>query len=310
MSASETELGWAVAAPTLSPSPWRDGLLKGRVLVISGGGTGIGFGICEQFGKLGCNIAMCGRRQNKLDEACAKLKAQGINAVGISNDVRNPEKCVEFVDKAAEIFGRVDFLVNNAAGNFSTPLENLSSNGFKTVMDIDLHGSFNMAKAAFPHLRKNGGGVIINISATLWYTAFPFQTHAAAAKAAIDVMTNNMGVEWGDYGIRAISIAPGPINNTVGGPSGRVFGGMVGKQGKMAHPKFQVPTGRYGEVEDIANAAIFACSPAGSYLSSTTIVVDGGHWHRASAQYHLAKDVIKKISNKEKQTHKGGVSKL
>jgi len=197
-----SELGWAVDVAEKSETPWRSGLFNGRVLLISGGGTGIGFGICQGFGRLGCKIVMCGRRQEVLNEACEKLKAEGIEAIGISNDVRNPEACISLAEKAVEKYGKIDFLINNAAGNFSTPVENLSPNGFKTIMDIDLHGSFNMCKAVLPHMKNNGGGVITSISATLYYTAFPFQMAASAAKSAIDVMTNNIACEWGDYGIR------------------------------------------------------------------------------------------------------------
>jgi len=293
-------------------SAFRDDILKGKVVLVSGGGSGIGLGICTALGQHGASVVMCGRRQNVLDEACAGLQAQGIQALGLGGcDVRDPEKCKDVVQKTIERFGRLDILVNNAAGNFTVPMEGLTPNGFQTVIGIDLLGSFNMAKAAFPHLKASGDAVIVNISATLHYKAMPFQMHASAAKAAIDVMTNNMGVEWGEYGIRAVAIAPGPIAGTVGGPTGRVFGKLIGSQLNERETLLRaVPIGRYGTVQDIANAVLFVCSSAGNYVNATQIVVDGGQWHMASDMYHKAKDLIAANSSKERKTHKGGVAKL
>lgn len=212
------------------------------------------------------------------------------------------ESCQQMVKKCVSEFGRLDVLVNNAAGNFTTPLEDLTPNGFKTVMDIDLHGSFNMAKASLEELKKTKG-VVISISATLYYKVTPFQMHASAAKAAIDVMTNSIGVEWAsDYGIRAISIAPGPIADTVGGPTGRVFGGKNGLGDALNQVRNVVPIGRYGTVDDIASACLFVASPAGSFINATQIVVDGGHWHEASALYNRGRQAIKAKSDAEKKS--------
>uniref|UniRef100_A0A7S2SGD4 2,4-dienoyl-CoA reductase [(3E)-enoyl-CoA-producing] n=1 Tax=Mucochytrium quahogii TaxID=96639 RepID=A0A7S2SGD4_9STRA len=285
-------------------SDFRNDLFKGKVILVTGGATGIGFGICTQFGLHGAKIAMGGRRTAVLENSCKALQSKGIQAVGFQCDVRDPAACINLVEKTIESYGRLDVLVNNAAGNFSVSAENLTSNGFKTVMDIDLHGSFNMAKAALPYLKVSGKGVIIHISATLQYKAFPFQMHASAAKAGIDVMTNNLGVEWGtDYGIRTVSIAPGPIENTVGGPGGRVFGTMAKMTG-IEDKRLFVPLNRYGTVEDIANAAMFIASDAGGYINATQLVVDGGQYHEASGRYLMMKKIMEDASNREKTMHK------
>eukprot|EP01124_Arcella_intermedia_P010511 TRINITY_DN1701_c0_g1_i2.p1 TRINITY_DN1701_c0_g1~~TRINITY_DN1701_c0_g1_i2.p1 ORF type:complete len:210 (+),score=33.14 TRINITY_DN1701_c0_g1_i2:311-940(+) len=197
--------------------------------------------------------------------------------------------------------GTIDILVNNAAGNFMCAAEELSPNGFKTVNEIDLQGTFNSSLCALPYLKRSEGSgqsLIINISATLYYKATPFQVHAASAKAGVDVLTNTLGIEWGHYGVRVVGIAPGPIRGTVGGPEGRVFG-----MGKEALKGMDVgPLRRFGEVEDIAYTALFLCSPAASYITATTIVVDGGHWHQSYNHYALIKDHVSRKKDDEKKS--------
>jgi len=187
--------------------------------------------------------------------------------------------------------------------------EDLTPNGFKTVTEIDLQGTFNMCKTLLPYLKKSAqakaGGVIINITATLHYTAMPFQIHASSAKAGIDVITQTLAVEWGYYGIRVVGIAPGPIRGTEGGPGGRVFGaGDFLPQETKEKTKMVVPLARYGEVEDIANAAMFLASDAGGFITGTTLVVDGGQWHGSAGMYHTLKQVVTAKKEKEKQDHK------
>ena len=248
----------------------------------------------------GARVVISGRREKPLQEAVASLPAGTISYT--TGDVRDFASCERMVSKAVSDFGRLDILVNNAAGNFATAAEDLSPNAFKTVMDIDLHGSFNMAKAALEELKKTKG-VVISISATLYYKTTAFQLHASAAKAAIDVMTNQLGIEWGaEYGIRAISIAPGPIADTVGGPTGRVFGGAVDRH----EIRNVVPIGRFGTVDDIANTVMFVASPAGSFINATKIVVDGGQWHDASASFLRGRRAVKEKSDAERKSKGSG----
>ena len=170
-------------------------------------------------------------------------------------------------------------------------------------MDIDFHGSFNMAKAALPELKKTKG-LVVAISATLYYKMIPFQMHASAAKAAIDVMTNSIGVEWAaEHGVRAVSIAPGPIEGTVGGPTGRVFG----QKGKNTFGDVHrvVPVGRFGTVDDIAYAVLFVASEGGSFINATKIVVDGGYWHESAELFLSGKDAVRAKSDQERHAGRG-----
>ena len=248
----------------------------------------------------GAKVVISGRREKPLQEAASTLPKGSVAYV--TGDVRDPDSCAKMVAKAVSEFGRLDVLVNNAAGNFVTAAEDLTPNAFKTVMDIDLHGSFNMAKAALEELKKTKG-VVISITATLYYKVSPFQLHASAAKAAIDVMTNQLGVEWGaEHGIRAVSIAPGPIADTVGGPTGRVFGSGA----KVPDVRNIVPIGRFGTVDDIANTVLFVASPAGSFINATRIVVDGGHWHESSAMFLRGREMVKMKSDKERKAKGSG----
>lgn len=223
-------------------------------------------------------------------------------------DVREPEQCKALISAIEEEFGHLDILVNNAAGNFSSLAEDVSANAFKTVIDIDLRGTFHMCTAAHPLLKKNPGSCIINISATLHYRAAPFQAHAMSAKAGIDVLTNTLGIEWADEGIRVLGIAPGPIDGTEGGPTGRVFGETVktARSNKPPTPRNVrniCPVGRYGAVGDIANMALYLASPAGSFITATTLVVDGGNWHGHDKFYSM-KSTVKKLMNEQKEKRK------
>ncbi|PIN12223.1 Reductase [Handroanthus impetiginosus] len=209
----------------MAESPFKADILNGQVALLTGGGSGIGFEISAQFGKHGASIAIMGRRKKVLDDAVSALKSLGIPAVGFEGDVRRREDARRVVEATVEHFGKLDILVNAAAGNFLAAAEDLSPNGFKTVMDIDSVGTFTMCHEALKYLKKGGpgrslsssGGFILNISATLHYTATWYQIHVSAAKAAVDALTRNLALEWGtDYDIRVNGIAPGPIGDTQG----------------------------------------------------------------------------------------------
>eukprot|EP00301_Raphidiophrys_heterophryoidea_P009906 c14918_g1_i1.p1 GENE.c14918_g1_i1~~c14918_g1_i1.p1 ORF type:complete len:300 (+),score=85.88 c14918_g1_i1:56-955(+) len=281
-------------------SSFKPDILAGKVALVTGGATGIGFGICRQLGLHGCKIAILARRENVIEESVKQLKALGIDAFGVRGDVRDPALCVTGVQQVVSHFGQLDILVNNAAGNFAVSAEDLTPGGLNTVIGIDFQGCFNMCKAALEPLKKSSAPIIINITATLQYKAQPFQLHAAGAKAAIDVLTRTLGVEWADYGIRCVGIAPGPIEGTEGGPSGRVFG--MGFQLSPDNIKHIVPAGRFGSVDDIGMTAVFLCSPAAAYITAENIVVDGGQWHGASGMWQAGKRVVAAKSQKERQT--------
>lgn len=251
---------------------------------MTGGGSGIGFEVARQLGLHGASLVLMGRRLWVLERAAVSLRALHIQVEVVQGEVRSSSDANKAVEVAFSSFGHLDILVNSAAGNFLSPAEVLSPKGFKTVLEIDTIGTFNMCHASFPALRKDAqgkepgqskGGVIINISATLHYGATWYQSHASAAKAAIDSLTRSLCLEWGpEYGIRVNGIAPGPVGDTAGALKLGVSDSAEPHQDHAA----KIPLGRLGTTWDIAMAAVFLTSEAGSWISGETLVVDGGHW--------------------------------
>ncbi|KAM7269435.1 hypothetical protein ACFE04_024932 [Oxalis oulophora] len=276
-------------------SPFKADAVKGKVALITGGGSGIGFEISSQFGQHGACIAIMGRRKQVLDAAVKALQSLGIQAVGFEGDVRKQEDARRVVESTFNHFGKIDILVNGAAGNFLVSPEDLSPNGFRTVMDIDAVGTFTMCYEALKYLKKGApgrstasGGSILNISATLHYTASWYQIHVSAAKAAVDATTRNLALEWGtDYDIRVNGIAPGPIGDTPG------MSKLVPDEMK-SKAKDYMPLYKLGEKRDIAMAALYLVSDAGKYVNGTVLVVDGGLW--VSRPRHLQKEAVKQLS--------------
>jgi len=249
---------------------FRNDVLAGHVAVITGGGSGICKGIARAYASLGCDVVITSRKQDVLDAAAAELReASGREVLGVACDVRDPAAIAGVFAKAIERFGKVDTVVNGAAGNFLAPAAALSPNGFKTVIDIDLLGTFHTCKAAFEALKTAGDGLIVNISATLHYHGTPLQIHASAAKAGVDAVTRNLAVEWGQFGIRVVGIAPGPIGDTEG--MKRLAPGTVGEQARK-----RIPLGRFGTIDEIAAAAVYLRSHAAAYVTGEIMVVDGG----------------------------------
>lgn len=241
---------------------------KGTTVFVTGGGSGINLGIAKNFAALGADVAICGRKQDKLDRAADELRAFGGQVHAEAADVRDAARLEVVIGNAAAALGPIGVLVCGAAGNFPIPAEELSPNGFKTVVDIDLLGSFNATRAAFEQLRSTRGCVIF-ISAGMAYVPFPYQVHVGAAKAGIDMMMRNLALEWGKYGIRANSIVPGPIGGTEGM---KRLGGDDYESSRYR----SIPLGRFGGVDDIGQAAVFLASPLASYVTGTVLVVDGG----------------------------------
>jgi peroxisomal 2,4-dienoyl-CoA reductase len=249
-------------------------LLNDRVALITGGGTGICRGIALAFARHGCHVAITSRKIEHLEPTVEELRGIGVRALARAADVRDPAAVGETVAAVVAELGRLDILINGAAGNFVCLAENLSPNGFGTVVDIDLKGTFNASRAALPHLRARGGSVV-NISATLPYLGTMGQSHAAAAKAGIDSLTRTLAVEWGPLGIRVNGIAPGPIDGTEGVR-------RLTSEASREQAVRTCPMGRLGTTDDIANAALYLCSDAASYVNGVTLVVDGGLWLRSA----------------------------
>lgn len=266
-------------------SPFHASTLASKVAIVTGGGSGIGLEITKQLGLHGASVVISGRRDHVLQAACDALSPH-MTISYVTGDVRKYEDCQRMVEEALRRHGRLDIVVNCAAGNFLALAEQLSSNGFKTVLDIDTLGTFNVCRASVEALkeRKATGASIVNISATLHYGATWYQAHASAAKAAIDSLTRTLALEWGAHGIRVNGIAPGPIQGTAGlkklaGVDGSTSG-VPATPGKTLEDqiKDKIPIGRAGTAWDIAMAVVYLCSPAGGFVTGHTMVVDGGEW--------------------------------
>ncbi|HEX8368953.1 MAG TPA: SDR family oxidoreductase [Pyrinomonadaceae bacterium] len=247
-----------------------DNILQGKVAFVTGGGTGITGGVARALAEAGAKAAITSRKIENLEPMRELIEQNGGECFATVCDVRNYATVEHAIKQTLDRFGKIDIVVNGAAGNFLCAAEELSANGFGTVIDIDAKGTFNVCRAAFEELKKSGGQ-ILNISATLHYTATPWQIHVSAAKAGVDAITRNLAVEWGKYGIRVNGIAPGPIEDTEG------MKRLVPEPVKEKLKK-RIPLGRFGRVRDIENAAIFLCSDAANYISGVTLTVDGAHW--------------------------------
>lgn len=254
-------------------SAFERSLLAGRTALVTGGGTGICRGIALALAAHGCDVAIVSRTADHLEPTAAEIASLGVRALAVAADVRRPDEVAAAVAQAADTFGRLDIVVNGAAGNFVARAEELSPNGFGTVVDIDLKGTFNVSRAALPHL-KASRGVVLNISATLQLLGTIGQVHAAAAKAGIDSMTRTLAVEWGPHGIRVNGLAPGPVDGTEG------VRRLVTDEGRAAIAA-RAPLGRMATIDEVAQAALYLCSDASAFITGVTLVIDGGLWLRS-----------------------------
>jgi len=241
----------------------------GQHVLIFGGTTGINLGIAQAFHARGANVVVASRKPENVAAAVATM--QGANrAHGVVADIRDDAAVECAVQEAVGRFGTIDVLVQGAAGNFLAAAKDLSSNGFKVVVDIDLNGTFHVMRRAYQHLAKPGAAVI-NISAPQAFVPIRWQAHVCAAKAGVDQLTRVLALEWGPDGIRVNSISPGPIAGTEG-----VKRLMPGGEDGVPLAAKHVPLGRMGEKSDIANLALFLASPYASYMSGAVIPCDGG----------------------------------
>lgn len=270
---------------------WRDGLFDGKVLFCTGGAGTICSVQVRAFVLLGGNAYIVGRNVEKTERVAAELAQArpGARVIGQGNvDVRKMEALQEAADRCARELGGIDFAIAGAAGNFLAPMSQLSSNAFRSVLEIDTLGSFHTAKAVMPHLIRSArkhpntgrhagaggtGGRIAFISATFHYTGQALQSHVAAAKAGVDQLSHAVAIEYGPYGVTSNVITPGPIANTEGMERLAKMDGASAVASRKA-----VPVGRWGEVREIADATIYLFSEAGSFVNGNTLVVDGGAW--------------------------------
>ena len=256
-------------------------LLKGKTIIVTGGGTGLGKSMATRFAELGANLVITSRRQNVIDETAKILREHGGKVLAISCDVREPDQVESMVNKTVEEFGGIDILLNNAAGNFISPTENLSSNAFKTIVDIVLNGTFHCTQAVGKVMRENKSGVILNIVTTYAWTGSGYVVPSACAKAGVLALTRSLAVEWAKYNIRLNAIAPGPFPTK--GAWDRLLPGDLKEK---FDPAKKVPVGRVGEHHELSNLAAYLVSDFSSYINGEVITIDGGEWLKGAGQFN------------------------
>ncbi|KIJ64084.1 hypothetical protein HYDPIDRAFT_91150 [Hydnomerulius pinastri MD-312] len=273
-----------VSAPvSRSTDVFRPDIFKGKVLFCTGGGSGICKAMTEAIMHHGASAAIVGRKLDRLTESAKELsQATGQTCLPTQADVRQPQQLKDAVAKTIEKFGRIDFVICGAAGNFLASIDGMSENAFRTVLEIDTMGMFNTVKATLPYIRASQGAYI-HVSATLHYKGTPYQVHVSAAKAGVDALSAVLAVEEGPRGVRTNVIAPGPIANTEG------MSRLSNQAGSKERP---YPLGRMGHLQDVANAAVFLFSDAASYITGQVLPVDGGCEHMRSFQLPYPQSVL------------------
>ena len=254
-------------------------LLNDKSIIVTGGGTGLGKSMATRFAELGANLVITSRRQEVIDKTAEELRELGGKVLAIACDVREPEQVNNMVDQTVNQFGKIDILLNNAAGNFISPTEDLSPNAFKTVVDIVLNGTFNCTQAVGKVMRKKEGGVILNIVTTYAWTGSGYVVPSACAKAGVLAMTRSLAVEWAKYGIRTVAIAPGPFPTE--GAWSRLAPPGLGIKKKM---KNRVPLKRLGEHIELANLATYLISDQAGYINGEVVTIDGGEWLQGAGE--------------------------
>jgi NAD(P)-dependent dehydrogenase (short-subunit alcohol dehydrogenase family) len=265
----------------IAPHMFKENLLKGKVAIITGGGTGIGKAMAERFGELGSKVCILGRREEVLIKTSEELRKLGIEVRYHTCDVRSPEEIREAVDYFYKEFGNIDILVNNAAGNFISPTENLSPHAIDSVLGIVLHGTLYMTlELGKRWIESSSGGVVLDIVATYSWTGSAFVVPSAAAKAGVLAAVRSLAVEWARYGIRHVAIAPGPFPTEA--TRKNLF--PIPEVEKLIADR--VPLGRVGRLEEISDLAAFLVSENAAYINGEVITIDGGEWLKGAGQFN------------------------
>jgi NAD(P)-dependent dehydrogenase (short-subunit alcohol dehydrogenase family) len=269
----------------------RDDALSGKTIVVTGGGSGLGKAMTQYFLELGAKVAITSRNLEKLQTTADELSSlTGGECFAVSCDVREYDQVVEMHKKVVENLGPIDVLLNNAAGNFISPTENLSANAFDTIIDIVLKGTKNCTLVFGKHWikTKQKNVNVLNIITTYAFTGSGYVVPSAVSKAGVLAMTRSLAVEWAKYGMRFNAIAPGPFP-TKGAWERLLPGPLV----KKFDPAKKVPLGRVGEHQELANLAAYMVSDFGAYLNGETIVLDGGEWLKGAGQFNMLDKIPK-----------------
>ena len=268
----------------------RDDALIGKTIIVTGGGTGLGRAMSTYFLKLGANVVITSRKMDVLEKTAREMQEEASTngkelkskVLAVQCDVRKPEEVDEVLKKTIENFGRVDGLLNNAAGNFISPTERLSPNAFSTIIDIVLKGTANCTMAIGKHwIKEKQAGTILNIVTTYAFTGSGYVVPSACAKGGVLAMTRSLAAEWGKYGIRNNAIAPGPFPTK--GAWDRLLPGDMAKKFDV---KNRVPLKRVGDHQELANLAAFLMSEFSGYINGEVITIDGGEWLQGAGQFN------------------------
>jgi NAD(P)-dependent dehydrogenase (short-subunit alcohol dehydrogenase family) len=271
----------------------RDDALKGKVIVVTGGGSGLGKAMTRYFMELGAKVAISSRDLEKLQNTAKELETEtGGSCLAVQCDVRHYDQVEAMLQEVLKTYGKVDVLLNNAAGNFISPTERLSANAFDTVIDIVLKGSKNCTLAFGKHWidTKQATSTVLNIVTTYAFTGSAYVVPSAAAKAGVLAMTRSLAVEWAKYGIRTNAIAPGPFPTK--GAWDRLLPGDLAEKFDMSK---KVPLGRVGNHQELANLAAYLVSDFSSYINGEVIVIDGGEWLKGAGEFNILEAIPEEL---------------
>jgi NAD(P)-dependent dehydrogenase (short-subunit alcohol dehydrogenase family) len=256
-------------------------ILKNKVVLITGGGTGLGKSMAMRFAELGASLVIASRRKEVISEAASQMKEIGAEVLGLQCDVRDTDQVNSMVSDTLNQFDKIDILINNAAGNFISPTEMLSPGGFKAVVDIVLMGTFNCTLAVGKEMIKQKNGNILNIVTTYAWTGSGYVVPSASAKAGVLAMTRSLAVEWAKYNIRTNAIAPGPFMTE--GSWKRLAPPGLNMKKKL---KDRIPLKRFGEHSELANLATYLISDQSGYINGEVVTIDGGEWLKGAGQFN------------------------
>ena len=263
-----------------------EGALDGKRILVTGGGSGLGLSMTRRFVELGARVAITGRSPDRLEEALASLEGAAAQCFARPADVRDAAAVAALVDAVVAEFGGIDVLVNNAAGNFLAATEDLSANAFDAVVRTVLHGTFHATTAVGRHMIERGtGGTILSIATTYAWTGSAFVVPSAAAKAGVLAITRSLAVEWAEYGIRTVAIAPGPF------PTEGAFSRLMPTADAERQMREQIPMKRFGEHHELAELAAFLISDVAGYINGECVTIDGGDWLANGGEFNALRNV-------------------
>ena len=283
----------------------KENALQNKIILITGGGTGLGKAMSAYMSGLGAKVAILSRKIDVLTKTAEAISSETGNEVfPIACDIRNYEDLDKSLQKIREDFGEINCVINNAAGNFVSPTERLSSRAFDTVVDIVLRGTYNVTLASGKHWISNKlSGTFLNIVATYAWTGSGYVVPSACAKAGVLALTRSLAVEWAKYGIRSNAIAPGPFPTE--GAWTRLFPGELVKK---IDPIKRIPLGRVGEHHELANLAAYLISDYSSFVNGEVVTIDGGEWLKGAGEFNQFELIPDQMWNAFEQMRKRGKS--